>query len=44
MKERTKSFGILLVVLLMSWLIRLFAGNPAALELVRKIASVTWNS
>ncbi len=44
MKERMKSVGILAVVLLMSWLIRLFLGNPTAIELVKKIASVTWNS
>lgn len=44
MKERTKSVAILLMVLLMSWLVRLFVGNPTAIELARKIASVTWNS
>jgi len=44
MKERTKSVGILLVVLLMSWLVRLFVGNLAMVEAVKKLCSVTWNS
>jgi hypothetical protein len=44
MKIRTKSFGALLFILLVSWLIRLFAGNPAAVEVVKKVCSVTWNS
>ncbi|HSB65767.1 MAG TPA: hypothetical protein VLD65_04265 [Anaerolineales bacterium] len=44
MKVKMKSIGILLVVLLMSWLARLFAGNSAMMELVKKVCSVTWNS
>ena len=44
MKVRTKTVGILLVVLLMSWLARLFAGNSAVMELAKKVCSVTWNS
>ncbi len=44
MKDRTKSIGLLLVVLLMSWLARLLAGNQAVVEIVKKVASVTWNS
>ncbi len=44
MKERTKTVGILLVVLFMSWLARLLAGNQAVVEIVKKVASVTWNS
>jgi len=32
------------VLLLISWLIRLFAENPAVVELVKKVCSVTWNS
>jgi hypothetical protein len=44
MKTGTKSFGTLLIILLMSWLIRLFAGNPAVVEVVKKVCSVTWNS
>jgi hypothetical protein len=44
MKTGTKSLGTLLIVLLMSWLIRLFAGYPAVVEVVKKVCSVTWNS
>jgi len=44
MKEKTRSIGILLVVLLMSWLVRFFFGNSTVIDFVRKIASVTWNS
>ena len=44
MKEKRKSVGILLLMLLMSWLVRVFVGNSAAIDLVKKIASVTWNS
>ena len=44
MKEKTRSVGILLVVLLMSWLVRFFFGNSTVIDFVRKIASVTWNS
>jgi len=44
MKVRKKSFGILFVMLLMSWLARLLAGNSAVMELVKKVCSVTWNS
>ena len=44
MNWKTKSIGTLLCVLLMSWLVRLFAGNLAVVELAKKISSVTWNS
>jgi len=44
MRAGTKSFGTLLIVLLMSWLIRLFAGNLAVVEVLKKVCSVTWNS
>jgi hypothetical protein len=44
MKERAKSVAILLIVLLMSWLIRLFAVNHMVMETVKKLCSVTWNS
>jgi len=44
MKTATKSLGTFIIVLLMSWLIRLFAWNPAVVEVVKKVCSVTWNS
>jgi len=44
MKNRTKSVGIVLILMLMSWLARLLAGNQAAVEFVKKVCSVTWNS
>jgi len=44
MKIGKISIGTLLVLLLMSWLLRLFTGNLAVVELARKVCSVTWNS
>ncbi len=44
MKIGTKSIGTMLILLLMSWLVRLFVGNLALVELARKVCSVTWNS
>lgn len=44
MMIRKKSMVTMLLVLSMSGLVRLFAGNLALVELVKKIASVTWNS
>jgi hypothetical protein len=44
MKNGMKSIGALLMILLMSSLLRFLAGNPAVLEVVKKVCSVTWNS
>ena len=44
MKIGKKSVGTMFVLLLISWLIRLFAENPAVVELVKQVCSVTWNS
>jgi len=39
-----KSLIIVLLVALMSWLFRLVGGNPALMDALKKLASVTWNS
>jgi len=43
MIAKSKSVSVLLIVLFLSILARLFAGNLAFLDVIKKVSSVTWN-